>query len=65
MLCTNCSQLAFLHTNKSCVRCHGNVVNNISVLCDLCSATEKQCAVCLKKIITQTAAKKGCNCGRR
>jgi hypothetical protein len=64
MLCSNCTKLVFLHANKSCIRCHGNVVKNISILCEQCSSTGKQCSVCLKKVTTQAATlKRGCNCG--
>jgi hypothetical protein len=64
MLCSNCSKLAFLQATKYCARCHGNVTNNISVLCEKCSSTAKQCAVCLKKIIVAVTASRKCNCGR-
>lgn len=65
MLCPNCSKLAILHTNKSCVRCQGAVLTNVAVLCDFCSSGSKQCAVCLKKIVSEAerALKRGCNCG--
>lgn len=65
MLCTNCVKLAFLNTKKSCIKCQGMVYTNISVFCDSCSNTEKQCAVCLKKVISEAvrALKRGCNCG--
>lgn len=67
MLCPNCVKLAFLHTNKSCIRCQGVVLNNVSVLCDFCSANSKQCSVCLKKVISEAerVAHKGCNCGKK
>lgn len=65
MFCPNCSKLTFLHTNKHCIRCHGHVSNNISVLCEQCSRTEKQCSACLKKVIGQNSrANRGCNCGK-
>lgn len=64
MLCPNCSRLATQQTNKKCNRCQGAVYTNISVLCDQCSNSSQQCAVCLKKIIPLgSMAKKGCNCG--
>jgi len=65
MLCTNCIKLAFTNVNKNCVRCQGQVIINISVLCEFCSTTNKQCSVCLKKIISveQRNSKKGCGCG--
>lgn len=65
MLCANCVKLAFVNTNKSCIKCHGTTFININVLCDFCSNTEKQCAVCLKKVISESAraSKRGCRCG--
>jgi hypothetical protein len=65
MLCSNCSKLALLNSNKTCVRCKGSVLNNIAVLCDGCSIKEKKCAVCVKTIISNSdrATKRGCNCG--
>ncbi len=69
MLCGNCSKLAFLNTNKNCIRCNGDVYNNISVLCETCSNTEKVCSVCIKK--TQNIShikfvKAGCHsCGSK
>jgi hypothetical protein len=55
MLCVNCSKLSFLNTKKHCIRCDGDVYNNISVLCEICSNTEKVCSVCIKK--TQNISK--------
>ena len=34
---------------KICIKCHGEVFNNLSVLCEACSNSEKICAICLKK----------------
>jgi len=67
MLCSNCSKLATMVTHKKCVRCQGAVYININVLCDNCSNNEKQCAVCIKKIVTniQRATTKGCGCGKK
>jgi hypothetical protein len=67
MLCPNCMKLAMLHSNKICVRCQGQIINNISVLCETCSNKEKQCSVCLKKIIPQAIrnAGRGCGCGHK
>jgi len=67
MLCPNCSKLASLQTKKTCIRCQGAVFINIGILCDLCSRTEKKCAVCVKTVMTDTerAAKRGCNCGSK
>lgn len=67
MLCSNCSKLANVASNKKCIRCQGNINNNLSVICDFCSSTEKQCSVCIKKIITaeQRSAGRGCGCGKK
>jgi hypothetical protein len=50
MLCPNCSKLSFQHTKKVCLRCQGVVLNTISAICEFCSATDKQCSACLKKM---------------
>ena len=50
MFCTNCLKLAILVTNKKCIKCNGTVLNNISVICESCSNSNKLCSVCLKKI---------------
>lgn len=50
MFCTNCSKLAFLYTKRSCIRCQAEILNNLSVLCEKCSESEKVCSVCLKKV---------------
>lgn len=63
MLCPNCTKLAFLQTNKKCMRCQGGVFTNLSVLCEFCSNTEKLCSVCLKKVISQAERNKGRGCG--
>lgn len=63
MLCINCSKLAFLHTKKKCIRCQGEVLNNISVLCEFCSKSDNVCSVCLKKTNNSFAdklSKSGC-----
>lgn len=65
MICTNCSNLVFLNTRKNCVKCRGEVLNNLSVMCDNCSNTIKQCAVCLKKILPPSKQSKGCGCGNK
>lgn len=67
MLCSNCVKLAFVNTKKSCIKCHGTILTNISILCDFCSNTEKQCAVCLKRVISESerAVKRGCKCGKK
>lgn len=50
MLCSICSKLLRLATNKKCVKCQGSVYNNISIICDICSQNEKACSACLKKV---------------
>lgn len=64
MLCSNCSKLSILHTKRTCIKCQGEVFNNISVLCDFCSLTDKMCAICLKKMQNSLADKlKNAGCG--
>lgn len=66
MLCVNCSKLAFLSLIKNCIKCHGTVNNNLSVLCESCSSSERQCSVCLKKIHNPAPpGYKGCGCGKK
>ena len=66
MFCNNCSKLNFLYTQKTCMKCKAAVLNNISVLCEQCSATNLTCSVCLKKIhnskfkISNSGGCKGC-----
>ncbi len=62
MLCTSCSKLALLSVNKHCIKCQNVITNNLSILCDFCSSTEKQCAICLKKMQTASSRYRGCNC---
>lgn len=50
MFCDTCSKLAILNTNKTCMNCKGAVYNNISVLCEQCSASTRKCSSCLKNI---------------
>lgn len=57
MLCETCSKLSFQYTKKICIRCQAEVLNNISILCEQCSAKEKQCAACLKKIQNTSPSK--------
>jgi hypothetical protein len=66
MLCDNCSKLANIPANKKCVRCQGNLITKLNVLCENCSNTHQQCAICLKKIIppNMRANRRGCNCGK-
>ena len=64
MFCPNCAKLALLHTKKNCIQCQGGVFNNLSVLCETCSVTEKVCAICLKKTQNSLADKlKNAGCG--
>ena len=50
MLCSNCSKLNLLYTNKkNCVKCHLKLSANLYVICDNCSAADKVCSVCFKK----------------
>lgn len=66
MLCVNCSKLAMLVTKRICIKCKSVINNNIFILCDLCSNTEKVCSVCLKKINIESKQQRyrGCNkCG--
>jgi hypothetical protein len=69
MFCVNCSKLALLMTRRLCIRCQSVVLNNLSILCEYCSNSEKVCSICLKKIKTVEDSNKsryrGCgNCGR-
>lgn len=63
MFCASCTKLSYLYTQKPCVKCQGNVLNNISVLCETCSNSSKNCSVCLKRIEIQHRTR-GCNCGK-
>lgn len=68
MLCQSCSNLLFTYTNRKCLRCQGNALTSISVLCETCSNKDKICAVCLKKTENSTAKKissGGCRCGKK
>jgi hypothetical protein len=69
MLCSGCSKLSQLHTNKKCLRCQGDVYLNISRLCETCSATDHQCSACLKKIVDPDSRRvklTGCgHCGQK
>lgn len=68
MMCNSCSKLSYKYTIKPCIKCHGNVLNTISVLCEFCSSTDKKCSVCLKKTEQVVKSKNigGCkSCGSR
>lgn len=49
MFCINCSKLVLLYTKKTCIRCQRDIMNNLSVICEFCSNTDKVCSICLKK----------------
>lgn len=68
MLCQSCLKLSFQYIDKKCVRCKGEVLVNLAILCENCSSQDKSCAVCLKKV--DPSAKKvlssgGCRCGSK
>lgn len=64
MLCSNCTKLLSVGGNKNCIRCQNTVYYNTHVLCDACSSNEKQCAICLKKVVDYKINRnKGCRCG--
>ncbi len=66
MMCSNCSKLASIYTTKKCMRCQGAVSISIAVLCETCSATSKQCSVCMKKSQANAGIRGGgCNCGKK
>jgi hypothetical protein len=67
MICPNCLRLALLTANRKCMRCQGDVFNNLSVICDGCSDKDRQCSVCLKKIVPPANRNKsqGCGCGSK
>lgn len=58
MLCNACSKLALLTASRTCLRCKGTIFNNISVICDNCSALEKLCSICLKKLYSSNSKQK-------
>ena len=69
MLCSNCSKLAILTSNRNCVRCKGSILNTLSCICDRCSTEQNICSICLKKILNpatfiRKSSKGGCrSCG--
>ncbi len=65
MMCIVCSKLAFLYTKKPCIRCKGDVIASISVICEMCSFKEKVCTVCLKKVQNPASQTGGCGCGKK
>jgi len=64
MLCASCSRLAIMTANRKCMRCQGDIFNNISVICDSCSDKSKQCSICMKNIAPKNRAR-SCNCGKK
>lgn len=62
MLCNHCEKLAFLPNKRICLRCKGNILNNLAVVCDHCSKSENLCAVCLKKLIEYKNKRVKSNC---
>lgn len=50
MMCSNCVKLAFFESKKPCIACQGEILNNLSVLCEFCSNSNTVCSVCLKNI---------------
>jgi hypothetical protein len=68
MLCPNCSKLTYQYLNKKCLRCQGGVLNTISIICETCSARDKQCSACLKKVDNSAVKKNyygGCGACRK
>ncbi len=68
MFCQSCSSLSFLYTKKKCVRCTGEINNNLSIICDSCSLKDKACSVCLKKTDGFSNKNKNignCRCGKK
>jgi len=64
MFCSNCAKLALLVTQKKCIKCNALVLNNISVLCESCSNSQKICSVCLKRINPDPRKQSYRGCGR-
>lgn len=62
MFCQACTKLAILFTNRTCVRCQGNITNNISCICDKCSNEQNICSCCLKKMINLNIKKPSGGC---
>jgi len=66
MLCPNCSKLAILNTERTCLRCKGKILNNLSCICDRCSTEQNMCSICLKRLTKPLDIKtrRGCKaCG--
>ena len=65
MFCKNCSKLAFIFLEKKCLNCGSILNNNLSVICEECSAVKKVCAICLKNISLDNNKYRSCKgCGK-
>ena len=66
MLCDNCNKLAIVYTTKKCMKCQGAIFINISIICESCSAQNKSCSACFKKIqpLSNNRAKPCGSCGK-
>lgn len=66
MFCAPCSKLAIMYNAaRLCLRCNQHVNNNLSVLCEGCSAQDSVCAICLKKVIKNPQLIRSCkSCGK-
>ena len=64
MICQSCSKLNIKNVIKNCIKCTGEIYNNLSVLCDSCSKTSKQCSICLKQIGIRGESR-NCKCGSK
>lgn len=70
MFCPHCSKLAILNNKRVCVRCQGEIKNNLSCICDRCSNEQGVCSICLKKTNMDAGNKsirvrRGCGCGKK
>lgn len=70
MFCPQCLKLSILNTKRTCVKCQGNILDNLSCICDKCSKENNICAICLKKINLNVgqngfSLRRGCSsCGK-
>lgn len=67
MKCSNCSILNSKLILKNCLRCNSeSLMQNICVICDVCSNSGMQCSCCLKKMRqVGSKPKSGCrSCGK-
>lgn len=51
MLCNHCEKLALLPNKRTCLRCKGDILTNLAVICDHCSKSENLCSICLKRLV--------------